>query len=81
MQTEKLIWIYQDIQSNCLIAKRTPFQYQSVLDPKTGDIGQIFTSGVEMVCPDWETQTTLDNRRYATFQGVVYDITDLLDSM
>jgi hypothetical protein len=81
MSSGERIWIYQDIQSNCLIAKRAPFQYQSVLDPKTGDIGQIFTSGVEMVCPDWETQTTLDNRRYATFKGVVYDITDLLDSM
>ena len=81
MSRGEIIWIYQDIQSNCLIAKRAPFQYQSVLDPKTGDIGQIFTSGVEMVCPDWDTKSQLGDYWYATFQGVVYDITDLLDVM
>ena len=81
MSAGTIIWIYQDIQSNCLIAKRAPFQYQSVLDINTSEIVQVFTSGVEMVCPDWETQTTLNNRHYASFEGVVYDITDLLDSM
>jgi hypothetical protein len=81
MSAGTIIWIYQDIQSNCLIAKRAPFQYQSVVDIKTSEIVQVFTSGFEMVCPVWNTQTQLGDHRYATFDGVVYDITDLLDVM
>ena len=80
MSAGETIWIYQDADSNCLIAKRLPFQYQSVLDPKTGDINQIFTSGVEMICPEWSTLSVLGERTYATFNGVVYDITYLIDS-
>jgi hypothetical protein len=79
MSAGETIWIYQDIGSNCLIAKRLPFQYQSVLDPKTGEVGQVFTSGVEMLCPQWTTQSVLDGKRYATFEGLVYDITELFD--
>jgi hypothetical protein len=80
MSAGETIWIYQDAGSNCLIAKRLPFQYQSVLDPKTGDVNQIFTSGVEMICPEWSTLCVLEGRTYATFDGVVYDITDLMNS-
>lgn len=80
MSAGETIWIYQDIGSNCLIAKRLPFQYQSVLDLKTGEVNQIFTSGVEMTCPQWTTQCVLDGKRYATLDGVVYEITDLFDS-
>jgi hypothetical protein len=34
-----------------------------------------------MVCPVWESQTQQGDRTFGTFDGVVYDITDLLDSM
>ena len=67
------IWIYQDVLSNGLIAKRCPFQYQSVLDPKTGEVGQIFTSGVETICPKWSSVSVVGDRTYATLDGVVYD--------
>jgi hypothetical protein len=80
MSAGETIWIYQDVSSNCLIAKRLPFQYQSVLDPKSGEVGQVFTSGVEMICPVWSTQSVLGGRTYATFEGIVYEITDLFDS-
>jgi hypothetical protein len=80
MSAGETIWIYQDAASNCLIAKRLPFQYQSVLDPKTGDMNQIFTSGVEMICPEWSTLCVIGERTYATLDGVVYEITELLNS-
>jgi len=80
MSAGETIWIYQDAGNNCLIAKRLPFQYQSVLDPKTGDINQIFTSGVEMICPKWSSLSVVKDRTYATLDGIVYEITDLIDS-
>ena len=80
MSAGTIIWIYQDAGSNCLIAKRLPFQYQSVLDPKTGEIGQVFTSGVEMICPAWSNVYVHEGRTYSTLEGIVYEITDLLDS-
>jgi hypothetical protein len=80
MSAGETIWIYQDAASNCLIAKRLPFQYQSVLDPRTGDVNQIFMSGVEMICPEWSDVYVVSGKTYGTLDGVVYEITELLNS-
>jgi len=33
-----------------------------------------------MICPEWSTLCVLEGRTYATFDGIVYEITELFNS-
>lgn len=72
------IWIFQSVSTGGLIARRDPHYYQFILDPATGEDAVLLTSGVESVCPAWESVMTENGCSYGTFKGQVYDITDLI---
>jgi len=71
------IWIFQSVAHGGLIARREPHYYQHILDPATGEDTVLLTSGEGVVCPVWENVRVTKGCRYGTFEGRVYDITDL----
>ena len=72
------IWIYEDINRRCYIAKPDPiFHNLPVMNMKTGELDIHILQGTEIAIPKWECIQKKDGHIWAKYNGCVYDITDL----
>lgn len=72
------MWIYEDINRRCYIAKRDPiFHYVPRLNMKTGEIDIHISQGIEINIPKWEWIQTKNEIIWGKYAGIVYDITDI----
>lgn len=78
MEQSVSIWIYNIPNVHYLIAKRRPFSYPIASMDYTGEMSYKMINGVNIPMPQWEQ--VVKNERgqvWATFQGHIYDVTDL----
>lgn len=72
------IWIYHIPNTEYLIAKRRPFSYPIATLDNSGEIMYQMVNGVHISMPQWERVVKdTHGQVWATFQGHMYDVTDL----
>lgn len=72
------IWIYEDVNRRCYIAKCEPvFQHVPIMNMKTGEIDIHMVQGIEIAIPKWEWIQKKGDLVWAKYDGCVYDITNL----